>query len=293
VPVIPPTRPRYKNVPRALANLLWDMARGAPAPLTAIEERLFAEMTPAPVVSGKAWIPPDSPFVAIFNHYESEHVAAWWGPFLMTGVIAENTVRSPKSELYRAHREEGGYPTPSGEGRIPVQWLMAREWWYPGGFGRLVKQPLTRLLFARLAQVYGFVRVPPVLDGDLTRGEGVAGVRQALALTRGENPPVVGLAPEGHGGKGGTLKEPPSGAGLFLLHLTHERIPLLPIGWYEDEAGRLTIRFGSPFQLLLTRMSGRHSRDRAAATQAMTAIGRLLPDRLWGTYRGEIEETRR
>jgi 1-acyl-sn-glycerol-3-phosphate acyltransferase len=184
----------------------------------------------------------------------------------MTRVIEEHRTREPRQ----------------------VRWVMAREWWYPPGFGRAVKQPLTRWLFARLAQAYDFVLAPPVLSGDLTRGDGVAGVRHALALTRGDEPALVGLAPEGNTGPGGALQEPPSGVGLFLLLLTHEKIPLLPIGWYEDERGVLTINFGAPLQLHVPRLKDRQARDRAAATQAMTAIGRLLPGRLWGVYRGQI-----
>jgi hypothetical protein len=249
-------------------------------------------MAPEPQVSGDELVPADKPFVIIFNHYESEHVAAWWGPFLMTGVIAERRVPKPPSDMRRAGVENSALPNATRAEPAQVHWLIAREWWYPGGFGRLVKQPLTRLLFARLARVYGFVRVPPVLDGNLTRGEGVVGIRQALALTRGDDSDVVGLAPEGHTGLGGSLKEPPSGAGLFLLHLTHERLPLLPIGWYEDGSGVLTIRVGAPFPLLVPKMDDRRARDRAAATQAMSAIARLLPERLRGAYGGGTEATR-
>jgi hypothetical protein len=268
VPLVPRTRPPYKNVPRVIVSVLWQLARGAPASLTLIERLLFAGMTPPPRVRGVELIPSESPFVAIFNHYESARVAAWWGPLQMTRAIAEHRTREPRQ----------------------VRWLMTREWWYPSGFGRAVKQPLTHLLFARLAQVYSLVPVPPVLPGDLTRGDGVAGVRHALALTRGLEPELVGLAPEGNTGPGGALQEPPSGVGLFLLLLTREEIPLLPIGWYEDEPRVLTISFGVPFQLHVPRMKDRHARDRAAATQAMTAIGRVLPERLWGAYSSQIDK---
>jgi hypothetical protein len=266
VPLIPPTHPPYKNVPRVIASVIWHLARGAPASITPIERQLLAGLIRPPRVKGDELIPPESPFVAIFNHYESPRVAAWWGPLVMTRVIAEHRLGEPRQ----------------------VRWIIAREWWYPSGFGRAVKQSLTRLLFARLAQVYGFILVPPVLSGDLTRGEGVEGIRRALALTRGGAPALVGLAPEGNTGPGGALQEPPSGVGLFLLLLTHDKIPLLPIGWYEDECGVLAINFGAPFQLQVPKMNDRRARNHAAATQAMTAIGRLLPERLWGAYREQI-----
>lgn len=236
-------------------------------------------MTPAPRISGDDLIPKASPFIVVFNHYESPRIPAWWGPFLMTRVIETRRTRE---------RHADASPVGPVSDQTPVHWLMAREWWYPGGLGRLVKQPLTRLFYARLARVYGFITVPPVLDGDLYRGEGVSGVRKALALTRGDHPAVVGLAPEGNSGPNGALKRPASGTGLFLILLTHEKIPMLPIGWFEDQDGALTIQFGAPFQLRLQRMKDRHERDRLAATEVMIAIGRLLPEGLWGEFKEEI-----
>jgi 1-acyl-sn-glycerol-3-phosphate acyltransferase len=287
VPVVPPTRPRNKNLPSVLGSVIWDLARGTPASLTEVEKKLFAGMTPPPRVTGEQVIPRLSPFVVVSNHFETARVASWWGPFLMTELIEERRNRAVRQgDLPR--RENARLKPGEQVDSSRIRWLMAREWWYPRGFGRLVKQPLTRMLFGRIARVYGFILVPPVLDGDLTRGEGVAGVRQALALTRGEHPSLVGLAPEGGTGPGGALKEPPSGVGLFLLMLSHGKIPLLPIGWYEDKRGGLTINFGAPFPLLVPERSDRRARDRAIVMQAMTAIGRLLPERLWGAYREEI-----
>lgn len=287
MPIVPPTRPRYKNVPATLLKVLRDLARGSPASLIPVQTRLFAGMAPSPRVSGKELIPFDSPFIAVFNHYESSTAAAWWGPFLMSGVIARHR-KSAERHTGLAEGDKNRKRDGTREEVQQIRWLMAGEWWYPSGFDRLVKQPFTRLLFGRLAQVYGFVRVPPVLEGNSTRGEGFAGVRHALALTQGANPSLVGLAPEGHSGPGGVLIVPPAGTGLFLLHLTHQELPLLPIGWFEDENRALTINFGHPFHLLISERTGRDERDRAAATQAMTAIGLLIPERLWGAYTEEI-----
>ncbi len=244
-----------------LALALWQLATGEHDTMTALAGRLFDGLTPPPRVSGLERIPPTAPFVALFNHYESPRAAAWWGALLIDRCITGQRRAEPRR----------------------VRWLMASEWWYPAGFGRLVKQPLTRLLFRRLAHIYGLVLVPPVIPGDLTRGQGLAGVREALALTRGPEPQLVGLAPEGHGGPDGTLRRPPPGVGSFLLLLTHGTVPCLPIGWF-DEAGAITIRFGAPLVLDAPRAASRDERDRQAAAQAMTALARLLPERLRGEF---------
>ncbi len=86
------------------------------------------------------------------------------------------------------------------------------------------------------------------------------------------------------------LCEPPEGAGLFLLMLTHDTVPILPVGLYEDENadGVLTANFGPPFPLHVPRALPREERDRAAKRAVMVAIGRTLPERMWGVYRENI-----
>ena len=270
MPFVPRTRPPYKNVPRTLGPLLYHLITGAPTSLSATAGRLFDGMVPPPQLSGEELVPRAGPFLLVFNHYENRRVPAWWGPLVMARAVSAQRQAAPR-ELHL---------------------VMTREWWYPAGsFGRAFKQPVTRLVFARLARLFGLALVPPVITGDLTRGEGVVGVRQALALTRGPDPQLVAVAPEGHTGPNGALKEPPPGAGLFLLLLTHNAVPCLPAGWYADERQVLTVRFGRPFRLEAPRSQDREARDRAAATQAMTAIGRLLPSRLWGAYSGQLAGT--
>ncbi len=169
-----------------------------------------------------------------------------------------------------------------------IRLLMTREWWYPPGLGRLVKQPVTRWFFSRIAKTYGFIPLPPVVGLDEMRGQGALGVRQALALTRGESPQLVGVAPEGRTGEQGALCRPPAGAGLFLVLLTHGTIPILPVGISESEDFVLTVSFGEPFQLRVSRELPREEQDRDAACQVMTAIGKQLPEQMWGEYRRQL-----
>lgn len=221
---------------------------------------------PTPRVLNAENIPSDSPFVLVFNHYDHPGLGAWWGVAVMLCAIAARRTREPRD----------------------LRMAMAREWWYPRGLGRWVKQPFTRWLFGRIAHAYGTIPLPPVLDA--YRGTGGYAVRRALALTRGDNPQLVGLSPEGHTGPNLSLCEPPAGAGLFLLMLTHDTIPVLPCGLFEDDAAVLTANFGAPFQLRVPCALPREARDRQAARQVMAAIGKLLPERMWGVYREAIRE---
>ncbi len=226
---------------------------------------LLKNVRPAPRVLGAENIPPEAPFVLVVNHYDRPGLGAWWGASVILCAVAARRTREPRD----------------------VHFIYAHEWWYPRGFGRWVKQPLTRWFFGRIAKTYGMITLPPVLEQ--YRGQGIRGIRHALALTHSENAQLVGIAPEGRTGATLSLCEPPAGAGLFLLMLTHDTIPCLPVGIFEDALLTLTVNFGAPFQLCAPRDLTRQERDRQAARQVMVEIGRLLPERMWGVYRQEIK----
>jgi len=257
---IPPARHRLALAP-LFGRAANDFVRGTRAPFSVLAAEFAQAFFPPPRVLGAQHIPPAEPFLLVFNHYETARVAAWWAPLLAAHVIGAQRVESARE----------------------IHFVMTREWWYPGGFGRYVKQPLIQWILARLARVYDFVTVPPILDAVSTRGEGVISVRRAVALTRGESPALLAIAPEGRSGVNGTLCEPPRGAGIFLLWLTREQIPLLPLGIYQD-GGTLTLHFGAPFILHDARARDRLERDRASVTCVMQTIATLLPDALRGRY---------
>lgn len=261
MPVFPPTRQPLFDLTPLLIPTLAEVARGAPAPLSYFGARFARAMYPPPRIQGTANIPPETPFVLIFNHYESARVPAWWAPLLAGYLINTKRTREPNE----------------------VRFVMTEEWWYAGGWDKAIKEPFTRWLFGRAARVYGLVLVPPILDGFATRGDGMSGVRAALELTRGAHPQILGIAPEGRTGPGGALCEPPSGTGLFLLLLTHDSIPCLPLAVCEN-GGEFTMNFGKPFLFHIPRLRDRNQRDRAAATEAMQELAALLPASLRGPY---------
>lgn len=208
-------------------------------------------------------IPPDGNLILTVNHYDRPGMGMWW-----SGALAIATVAKYRTDPREFHA------------------VMVREWWYPRGFGRMVKQPLTRWAFRQFAKAYKIALLPPAIDE--YKGTGGIDVRRVLALTRGDKPELVAMAPEGYAGKNGALKHPPDGAGLFLLMLSHDTIPLLPVGIFEDAENRLTANFGTPFMLCVPHTLSRKERDREAARQVMVRIGRLLPENLWGVYYEEI-----
>lgn len=267
--------PHYTYSVRLLLAPVMRVLLGRPSSPSHDAALLLRGADPQPCVLNAGNIPPEIPFVITVNHYDRRGLGAWWGIATVMCALAERRTREPR-ELHFA---------------------MAREWWYPGGFGRLVKQPFTKWAFGQLGKSYGLVLLPPVLGHNEFRGEGTLSIRHALEYTRGMHQPggvpqLVGLSPEGNTGKDLALCKPPEGAGLFILMLTHDEIPIMPVGIYEDEDCRLTVNFGPPFRLQVPRRLERTERDRAAASQVMVEIGKLLPERMWGAYREEVESAR-
>lgn len=258
--VFPPTRHWYDAAP-LVTRAAFEIARGTRTSLHPLAARAHHILYPPPQILDAEQIPTDTPFVLVFNHYSTARLAAWWGPLVALDVIHARRTRAPRE----------------------LQFVMAQEWIYTTRFGRAVKQPFTKWLFDRIARVYGLVTVAPVADGAYTRGQAVVGVRHALELTRREPPALLALAPEGQSGPNATLCEPPPGAGIFLLLLTREKIPLVPLGICETD-NALTLRFGEPFLLRASRAAVRAERDRAAATCVMQTLAALVPPEIRARY---------
>jgi hypothetical protein len=259
--------PRYVYSPRLLIPLVAVLL-GRRRVLSRDAALLLRGVSPPPRVLDAHHVPSTTPFILTVNHYDRPGLAAWWGiAVVVTAVTAQRTAE-PRELCF----------------------AMAREWWYPRGFGKWFKQPFTRWFFGKFSRAYGTIPLPPALEIEEFRGQGALAIRRALAMTRGESPALIGIAPEGRTGANLGLCFPPRGAGLFVLLMTHDRIPVLPAGIYEDDSDRvLTVRFGAPYALRVPHDLPRDTRDALAARQIMCAIGRLLPRRMWGVYREEIE----
>lgn len=262
--------PRYVYPLHLLVQPAVRVLFGLPSSISQDAARLLTGANPAPHVLDEEHIPSVSPFVLTINHYDRPGLGAWWAISPIICAIAARRAVEPRD----------------------IHMAMAREWWYPSGFDHLVKQPLTHWFFGQISKTYGTIRLPPIVGEKGLLAAGAISIRRAVSLTRGEHPKLVGIAPEGQTGDHLSLCKPPPGAGLFLLMLTHDKIPILPAGIFEDEddGGILTIRFGAPYLLNVPPNISREERDIKSAQQVMLQIGRLLPERMWGIYRNEIPD---
>jgi 1-acyl-sn-glycerol-3-phosphate acyltransferase len=260
--------PRYAYPIPLLIKPAVRVLFGIPSSISGDAALLLRGANPAPRVLNQEHIPSVSPFVLTINHYDRPGLGAWWAVSPIVCAIASRRAVDTRD----------------------IHMAMAREWWYPAGFGHIVKQPLTHWFFGQISKTYGTIRLPPIVGEKGLLSDGAISIRRAISLTRGEHPQLVGIAPEGQTGDHLSLCKPPPGAGIFLLMLTHNTVPILPAGIFEDDDGVLTVRFGPPYYLSVPPDTARDERDLKSAGLVMLQIGRLLPERMWGMYRKDISD---
>ena len=240
----------------ALAVLLGqrrDMSTDADATLSGAQ--------PIPRIIDDHYVPAQGPFVLIANHYERPGLKVFWG-----GMLASAAVGRRRGESKGLH------------------WLMTSEW-YDFRISFLpVPVWLIRWLFRRLADVYGLIIVPRATAKLVGRAAAMRSILQVIDRQQG----AIALYPEGIGK--GALIDPQPGTGALLLLLSNRGVPVLPVGLFE-EGEVLTARFGPSMLLSVPSNIDKDMRDELARRQMMIAIGRLLPDHLWGAYKADIQES--
>lgn len=206
---------------------------------------------PTPRILGVQHIPRSGPFILVGNHYQRPGMWAGWGAMVMNVAVHHAAAKD-------------------------LRWLMVSELLdFRLGPMRVPRRVL-RFVFSRFVRVYGFGLVSAREAGAVG---GVAGLRAAARyLAAGE---ALGVLPEGTASL--ELCEARPGVGEALAWLSRGRIPLVSAAVAEED-GAFTARFGPPFHLEAGTGS-REERDRRLRDQVMRAIGRLLPEELWGYYR--------
>jgi 1-acyl-sn-glycerol-3-phosphate acyltransferase len=237
-----------------LLSVLWSWLKLHPRSLRADALACIASLSSAPRIYGREYIPEAGPCVVVFNHYSRPGIPVWWLALSIAATLP-----------MEAHT------------------IMTNEWTAPGKWYEPLKSAVSRLVFNRLARVYGFTSMPPMPPRPKDVAERAKAVRSVLSHVDEKPDSVLLLAPEGGDSPDGKLMAPPSGAGRFLLLLAGKGASFVPVGGW-DEAGELCIRFGSGFSLSVPKNLSNDEKDRVANDFVMTAIAALLPSHLRGNF---------
>jgi 1-acyl-sn-glycerol-3-phosphate acyltransferase len=247
---------QYRLPRRLVAGVVWTALAQRPRSIARDATVALTGLRPALEVRGAENIPTRGPALLACNHYNRPGFAAWWLALAISAAVAAQRAPGADAEIH---------------------WVMTAAWTFPeSGWRQRLLTPLTRWAFRRVAQVYGFVPMPP-MPPDPREAEARAGaVLKTVRLARrmAQEGGIIGLAPEGMDTPG-SLGEPPAGAGRFIALLVEAGLPVLPVGVTEAE-GRLCASFGPVFMPEVP--PDRAERDHAVTEQVMDAIAGQLAD---------------
>jgi 1-acyl-sn-glycerol-3-phosphate acyltransferase len=247
--------PRYRLPRRMMPGFAASFLALRPRSLSRDARAAVASLRPPLEVVGEEYIPAKGPCLVACNHYSPLWFPSWWLALSISAAVASRRAPGAAQEIH---------------------WVMAGAWTYPDSPWRSrLLTPATRWAFRRVAQLYGFVTMPPMPPHPSEVEARAMAVRQALRLARRLAPVggMLGLSPEGQAVREAHLAETPPGVGEFIALLVRAGLPVLPVGVLERE-GRLRLSFGPAFEPEIP--ARRQDRDRDVARQVMAAIGREL-----------------
>jgi hypothetical protein len=210
----------------------------------------FRRLAPPLQVTGLEHLPTGGPCLITPNHY---HRAGFFSPWIVLPISAV-------------------FP-------VEIHWIITSAWTSAGPLEGRPVEAVSKWVFRRLAQVYGWTKMPPMPPRPGEEGARAAAVRQVLGYAKKTQNPVIGLSPEGRDAENGGLHDPPPGLGRFVQRLSHLGLPILPIGLWEQE-GRLCLRFGPLYCLPTVTGKTAEARDLEVSSLVMRKIAELLPEEL-------------
>jgi len=233
-----------------IAGICWNLLTDRPRSFRADSLALVGHLRAYLHVEGADPAPLDRGLLLTVNHYSRPGFRAWWLALVISALLP-------------------------GE----IHWIITSAWTYPDSLRRRIVTPLTRLLFTRVASIYGFTCMPPMPPVSHETQARARSIRRVLAFVKQADNPIIGLAPEGRDIEHRSLGLPPPGSGRFIAHLTRLGLDILPVGFYED-GDFIGVRFGTPYYLELPDHLNTKELDAYASTVVMHHIAALLPIRL-------------
>lgn len=244
--------PRYSFPPSLALGIILSLIVGKKRDFKEDSRRACLGIHPSPVVIGVEHIPVRGPLLVTLNHYSRPGFFIIWAALVISANLPDNPV-----------------------------WMMTRALTRHTGGWDQIRTGLTRMIFGRLAYIYGFVTMPAMPPNPKEIIERAISVRRLLSKLHSYTEPVLCLAPEGMDFPGGELGCPYAGSGKLILQLTALLNQIQPVGVYEED-GKFIVCFGRTYRLQVPDQA--KDVDAFAIRRVMTKIAGLLPERMRGDY---------
>jgi len=247
-----PAAPALRLQPKFILGIFFSFISGHKRDFLSDARAALDRQKERVVYSGLNRIPSRGPFLVVMNHYTQPGLSVMWAALAVSAALPA----------------------------APV-WLMTAAWTNRLPGWDALRERLTKKIFRRLAEMYGFITTPPMPPVDAELQERADSVRCLMAVLRHKSDTILCLAPEGRDFSGGVLGTPPPGTGRMVLQAAKYLQRVLPVGVYAQE-GTLMVNFGAPFTLADTLPSD--ASDQEISARLMGSIAALLPAHLRGIY---------
>ena len=213
------TYPSYLFPKKLVIEIIFSLFKNEKRRITSDSVRAISGVFPPIQVIDEKNIPNEGPGLVTLNHYSRPGFSIVWAAL---GISAQ----LPEKHL----------------------WLMTNAWTNRTRGVDQLRTGITRVLFKRLAGIYGFITTPPMLPAPDELAERALSIRKLLRFIR-ENPQtILCIAPEGQDFKFDKFGKPPEGTGKFIFQMQKQLKQIIPVGVWEEN-GRLILKFGEPYTL--------------------------------------------
>jgi hypothetical protein len=213
------TYPSYLFPKKLTIEIILSLLRNKKRCITSDAVRAISGVLPPIQVINEKNIPDAGPGLVTLNHYSRPGFSIVWAAL---GISAQ----LPEKHL----------------------WLMTNAWTNRTRGVDQLRTRIPRVLFNRLAGMYGFITTPPMPPAPDELAERTMSIRKLMRFIR-ENPEtILCIAPEGQDIEHGKIGKPPEGTGKFIFQIQKHLGQIIPVGVWEEN-GRLILQFGKPYTL--------------------------------------------
>ena len=205
------TYPSYLFPKKLAIEIILSLLRNKKRCITSDAVRAISGVLPPIQVINEKNIPVAGPGLVTLNHYSRPGFSIVWA---VLGISAQ----LPEKHL----------------------WLMTNAWTNRTRGVDQLRTRITRILFNRLAGMYGFITTPPMPPAPAELAERTISIRKLMRFIR-ENPEtILCIAPEGQDIEHCKVGKPPEGTGKFIFQIQKHLEQIIPVGVWEEN-GRLIL----------------------------------------------------
>ena len=241
------TYPSYLFPKKMIIEIIISLFKNEKRRITSDSVRAISGVLPPIQIIDEKNIPNEGPGLVTLNHYSRPGFSIVWAAL---GISAQ----LPEKHL----------------------WLMTNAWTNRTRGSDQLRTGITRVLFKRLASMYGFITSPPMPPAQDELAERVLSIRKLMRFIN-ENPQtILCIAPEGQDFEYGKIGKPPEGTGKFIFQIQKKLKQINPVGVWEEN-GYLILKVGEPYTL--DQSCKYKDSDMEVSNLVMNKISNLLPVR--------------